>query len=206
MVRDCFWFLMPAIPSGVRSSVSKRYITIGERIETTTANRFEQALKRITAKDKEKPVIIFLRGEKGGDVYACLKIYQLLVTNPAPVITVAIDVVFSGFFFILEAGRFRFGTKKTRFIFHRAVQFFEGERLNTSDLHEYADLLYALDGTQIIIFSSRGRPVKKVIELFKRGATLGTLRALELKLIDGTVRRNSIPRMCEEILRKIKMS
>lgn len=195
---------MALIGPGIHYDINNRWITIGKRIKPITATHFENALKKITAADFQKPIIVFLHGVSGGDVYACLKIYELIESNSAPIFTVAVDIAFSGFFYILQAGYKRFATSETKLIFHRAVRFFDNQDMNAADLFKEAEFLLTFDSMQIVIFCKQGRPLKQVIKLFRRGATLDSAKALKLKLIDGVIKKSAIKNMCAQILNEVK--
>ncbi|MDP3725625.1 MAG: ATP-dependent Clp protease proteolytic subunit [bacterium] len=192
---------MITIENGIRYDRKSRWITVGERIEHITATQFENALKDITSTRSQKPIIVFLRGSRGGDIYPCLKIYEIIEHSKVPIFTIAVDIVFSGFFYILQAGQKRVATQETKLIFHRATQFFENNDMNAGDLREAADYLLMLDGAQLHIFCKHGRPIKKVISIFYIGATLTATEAQNLKLVDEIIEEDSIQKMCARVRR-----
>ena len=192
---------MVNIEGNIRYDRAGRWISVGKKIVPITATRFENALKDITSAKSQKPIIVFLRGRGGGELYPCLKIYGDMRNSEIPIFTVAVDVVFSGFFYILQTGQKRFATQKTKLMFHRTNKFFDNINMNANDLSKERDSLLMFDGTQIKIFCRRGRPVKRVIELFMKEATIYPTEARALKLIDEIIEKDTIKNMCARIRR-----
>ncbi|MBI2047607.1 MAG: ATP-dependent Clp protease proteolytic subunit, partial [Parcubacteria group bacterium] len=124
------------IDAGVHYNIHRRIITLGEIIEPVTSTHFEHALGKILLTNAQKPIVVFLRGKKGGDLHACLKIYELIDACNTPIYTVAVDIVFSGFFYILQGGKKRFATPKTKLIFHRTTLNFFDIDINAENLHK----------------------------------------------------------------------
>ena len=186
---------MPSVKDGVHYDVVNGWISIGNQIKNITAIQFEKALCKISRKKIKKPIIVFLDGKMGGDVYACIKIGELMENSQTPIFTIATNVVFSGFFYILQAGKKRFATPETKLIFHRVTQYYENVGMNASDMLEGAEALLLLDNMQLSLFFKRGRPLKKIFELFRKEARLTSAQALKFKLIDGIVPKSSLNKM-----------
>jgi ATP-dependent protease ClpP protease subunit len=127
----------------------------------------------------------------------------LIEKSKIPIFTVAIDVVYSGFFYILQAGQKRFATPNTKLTFHRAIKFFDNKEMNAADLYKEADFLSMLDGAQIHVFYRRGRSIESARRFFRVGATLTATGAKKLKLVDEIIEKDTMLRMCVLVRRKI---
>jgi len=189
-------------PKNVSYSVSSRRIIIQGEITNITATNFEQALKKIILDKKRKPIVVFINS-RGGDCFACLKIYHLIEEkSETPIFTVAFELARSGAFFITEAGRRRFAASRTEFKFHRTDNK-NHRRMNAIDHLQEADVLMLIDAQQLHIFCRRGRPTKEIFDLFRREATLNEKKALKLKLIDGIVKKCSFRCMHQRVLKQV---
>lgn len=178
----------------VRVNHAERCIYICGEITAITATNFEKHLSAL-AKEKSDPITVFLESP-GGDVFACLKIYQLIMNlreKKAPVHTAGFGAVESGAFFILQAGARRFATETTTFMFHRSARTYADERMNSSKLAEEANSLARIDAMQLLIYAKRGRPIRKIEELFSRDATITARQAQKLKLVDTIIADDGLP-------------
>lgn len=180
----------------IRVNHAERWIYIQGAITATTAVNFEKQLGKL-AKKNSAPVAVFLKS-CGGDVFACLKIHQIIVDAvgaQVPVHTVGLTIVRSGAFFILQAGARRFATKKTRFMFHRAIRNYSDSTMNSTALAEELRQLAVVDAAQLLIYIKRGHPSSVIEKLFSRDAEIDTSRARKLNLIDAVVARSSFSKM-----------
>lgn len=194
------------IDAGVHYNTNRRIITIGEVIEPMTSTNFEHALGKILLTNAQKPIIVFLQGKKGGDLHACLKIYELIDACNAPIYTVAVDVVFSGFFYILQGGKKRFATPKTKLIFHRSTLCFKEVDMNADGLHKEAEFLLMCEGLQLALFCKRGRPIKRILELFRKGSSLSAAKAKKMKLVDTVIPKSTLDKMSKQILKRVSIN
>ncbi len=181
---------MKRLPPKVQYSTKARRIIIQRKIDHGEASAFARALKRICQKDESAPIGVFVSGE-GGDIFACLQIYQLIHRSKTPIFTVARKKVSSGAFYIIQGGIKRFALKNTRLKFHNTVKSYESVTMNAKDLRIYCEMLTRMDAMQILIFSERGRPIKKIDQLFQAEATLTAQEAKKLKLIDAILPQES---------------
>ena len=171
----------------VRSDRAERRIHINGDITAATATNFEKQLRALAKKDSA-PIVVFLNS-RGGDFYACLKMYHLIMNlreKQTPVYTAGVDVVQSGAFFILQAGTRRFATKTTTFIFHRAVRQYTLS-MNTEQLTEEFQDLVIIDAAQLLIYTKRGHPIRKIKELFSQDARVSAKEARKLGLVDTII-------------------
>lgn len=172
----------------VRASRAKRWIYLQGEITAATATNFEKHLVAF-AKEKSGPITVFLESS-GGDTFACLKIYHLIMAYREKnllVHTAGRGAVKSGAFFILQAGARRFAAETATFMFHRSARTYKDERMNSSDLAEEVNFLNKIDAMQLIIYTKRGRPIRKIEELFSRDATISARQAQKLKLVDVVI-------------------
>ncbi|MBI2048970.1 MAG: ATP-dependent Clp protease proteolytic subunit [Parcubacteria group bacterium] len=186
----------------VRANRAKRWLYVQGEITPATATNFEKQLRAL-AKEGSAPIVVFLNS-RGGDVYACLKMYHLIMNlreKQTPVYTAGVNIVQSGAFFILQAGTRRFAMETTTFMFHCAVRHY-AESMNTARLMEEFQDLAIIDAMQLVIYTKRGRPIRKVKELFSRDETLTAEQARALHLVDAIIQGESanLPRLLARII------
>lgn len=178
----------------VRSLRAERRIHINGDITAATATNFEKQLAAL-AKENNEPILVFLESP-GGDTFACLKIYQLIMDLREKgflVNTAGIGAVESGAFFILQAGARRFTAKTATFLFHRAWRSYTDERMNATDLWKELNNLAVIDAQQLLIFTKRGHPIRKILELFSRDARVNAKEARKLNLVDTIITDDNEP-------------
>ena len=59
----------------------------------------------------------------------------------------------------------------------------------------YGEKVTVLDAVQLLIYTKRGRPIRKIHELFSRDATINTRDAQKLNLIDAVIASGSFSEM-----------
>lgn len=186
----------------VRVNRAKRWIYLHGDIATITATNFAKHLAALV-KENSEPIVVFLNSH-GGDFFACLKMYQDIMAlrdKKILVHTVGVNHVESGAFFILQAGVRRCALRTATFMFHRAIRHYTAS-MNTEDLMAEFEDLAVIDSAQLVIYTKRGRPIKKIKELFSRDATLTAREAHALKLVDEIIAGESenIPRILAKIV------
>lgn len=178
-------------PSDIpKADYGQRQIWLDGRVSARTAFVFESILKKMNSLGNDT-IRFFICGE-GGDFYACLKILNLIKFSTSKFVIVAFTKVRSGCFLITQAENCekRLAVPGTKFIFHHAVDNYSRIACKNveMDQHYYEERknrLQVVDAMQLLLFTQRGRPVKKILELFNRQAQLNVKIADELNLIDG---------------------
>lgn len=178
---------MKTVKDGVHYDKTSRWISIGKKIQKEELEEFERALNTLLLDSKEKPIIVFLSGEEGGGIFPCLTLLRLIENSPAPLFTVAVGTLFSGFLHVLQGGKKRFATADSELLLHRVTETFRDEHMNASDLYDLSEYLLMLDMAQVFIFCKRGAPYRDIVELLREEEDLSPKEALELKLIDAIV-------------------
>lgn len=59
----------------------------------------------------------------------------------------------------------------------------------------YGEKVTVLDAAQLLIYTKRGHPIRKIRELFERDATINTRDAQKLNLIDAVIASGSFSEM-----------
>lgn len=177
----------------------KRVIWLEGNIDNRAAFIIETIINKLN-KASHDPILLFITG-KGGDFYAVLKIMKMIENSPSKFIIIAFKEVLSGSFLLTQAKNAEsLAVPGTKFIFHNAVRVFEKEQLPKrflmaqKELTEEAKKLAVVDAIQLLIFSERGRPIKKIFDLFHNEAEIDIKKALELKLVDGILNKRDFLR------------
>ena len=100
----------------------------------------------------------------GGSYPESLEIYQIILNSRARIDVMVADKAFSGASLILQAGKKRIAFPEAKIGFHR------------------------------FIYTRRGRPVEKILELFNLGAQFTARTAKKLHLIDEIIKAKRRPK------------
>ena len=199
----------PVIIGKKRSVVcdkKRRLIIIQNSITEATPVNFERALLKLLKK-KRKPIIVMVTGP-GGDAFASFKIYHIIrkYCHQATITTVGYNkLVCSGALLILQAGEYRFLSKKPVLGMHQAEGIFSpNSRMNIHSCAFHLTLLSRIDGQQLHILTERGRPIKKIYRLFNRDASISPANALRLNLIDGVIKSGNLTKIYELVLQELR--
>jgi ATP-dependent protease ClpP protease subunit len=191
--------------SFLKNNAERRVMWLQGTITNQTAFAFESVLKKLN-RDNHKDLTLFISGE-GGDFYACLKIIHLINSSPSKFVIIAFDKVRSGCFFLTQAEKCkkRLAVPGTKFVFHHAVDTYVKSKLAKAIVMSQFDYeagrrkLQAIDAVQVLLFSQKGKPIKRIFELFEKEAALSVRTALNLGLIDGTFSGTNFLR-CKELI------
>jgi len=165
----------------------ERFIWLDGEINPKVAYQFKRMLSKLN-RLKCAPITFYIRGP-GGNSYSAFHIMNEINNSDSPVATVAHGYVGSGCFTITQAGAHRLALAGTKFIFHLAESAFEGKYSGiiemTQSWHiDNLERLKLIDGAQLCWFSKKGRPIKKIFDLFKAETVLTVPKARKLHLID----------------------
>lgn len=168
----------------------RRIIWLEGQISSQTALIFESVLKKLN-KINHDDIHFFINGP-GGDFYACLKMIKLIKSSQSKFVIVPFGVVRSGHFFLTQAEncKQRLAVTGTKFVFHHAVDIFLRQKLSRvtmgqNDYEKRRKILQLIDAAQVVLFCEKGRPIRKIFELFNQEATISTGLAKRINLIDG---------------------
>lgn len=173
----------------------RRFIWLeGERpLTSSLAEGVVKILNKLN-KISHKPVIFYIKGV-GGDMYAFTKIAHMIENLESPVAFVAFDFVRSGCFWITQCGDACSAVAGTKFTFHHAVHHWSGKtEMSQDDYLKGFDRLKLIDAVQFWLFTRRGSPVKAILRLFEREATIFVKEAIKLKLVVGVYNKDSFER------------
>ncbi len=160
-----------------------RTIWLDGSISVKIAKKFKKALSRLN-KISYKHIIFYIRGP-GGDPYATFTMMGDMSMSVSPIVTVSNDYVRSGCFTITQAGSIRLALKGTKFYFHPAIATISKGSITQDHLVGMVEGLRLLDAVQLVWFSRKGRPVKKIHNLLISEATIGLSKAIKHKIMDG---------------------
>ena len=153
-----------------------------------------------------KPITFYISGV-GGDAYAFIKLAHMIEKIESPVTFVAFGSVCSGCFWITQCGNACFAVASAKFMFHRAVVYCRSGKTNMSqrDFFDGLKQLMLIDAVQFWIFTRRGSPVKTILKLFEREATISVQKAIELNLVSEVYDNNDFDKdkkRAEELARE----
>jgi ATP-dependent protease ClpP protease subunit len=178
----------------VMADYSNRYIMINlprgrGAIHEGTAEGVERVLEKMNRLSNTM-IRFFLHGHDGGDFYACLKIAQAIAYSTSPVTMVPFIRVRSGAFWLTQAGERCIAVPGTRFIFHHATDYFAAQnlrnrKLSQKDYAQRVEELIRIDAMQLLFFTKRGRPIRRIFELFGREASMSISEVRRLGLVQG---------------------
>jgi ATP-dependent protease ClpP protease subunit len=193
----------------VMADYKRRYIMIdlpkgSGAIHEGIAEGADRILTKMNHGGPSQPIMFFLHVHDGGDFYACLKIAQSVARSSSPVIMVPFIRVRSGGFLLTQAGEGCFATPGTRFIFHHATDYFlaqnlKDHKLSQKDYEHRMNNLKRIDAMQLIFFTKRGRPIKRIFDLFGKEANLSTAHAKRLGLVQDVFDLGELKRIRAEL-------
>lgn len=145
----------------------------------------ENAINLMQKKNPRARIGVYL-SSRGGLYQESLEIYQIIWNSQARIDVIAVDKAFSGAFLILQAGVKRMTFPEAVMRFHKAegMPDLENTNLNAEGFFKMAIECTEIDAVQRIIFTVRGRPVRKVLQLFHKEAEITAGEAMRLRLID----------------------
>lgn len=170
----------------------RNFIWLDGSITPKVALMFQKALARLN--DKAPSYIIFYIRGVGGDPYSAFSMMGDIANSRAPVSVVAHDYVRSGCFLITQAADYRLALKGTKFTFHSAefdLSEYESAKVKAMTQEEVYGAMHSLrliDGVQLAWFLKKGRPIKHIISLLLKDATISLGTAKRLKLMDDYYR------------------
>ena len=182
-------------------NIEKRFIFLREGIFPITQTLITNAIKRLQDADPNKKINFYITGV-GGDSHVSFRIYQAMRRTSMVVNTICVDFVKSGSLLISQAGKKRFATEETKFIFHMArdtedgiMEVLKNEDLNGEKHLKMAKNLFLLDAMQLLILGEKGRPFSEIKNLLSTNAEISAEKALQLNLIDGILPKSKIPKI-----------
>lgn len=170
----------------VQYKIAERTIMMRGAVRKSTPGLLKKALDAMLKTDENGNISVFIESE-GGDFYSAVEAHQVLGADIKPKIyTIAGGHVDSCALLILQGGNRRLSYPDARFGVHRTSAF-PGRRLNAIELSRLMLTCLEKDAVQKLILTERGRPVKKIIEMFYQERTLTAKEALRYKLIDEII-------------------
>lgn len=169
----------------VRHDLKNRRIYLVGEVIRGTARIVEKAINLMQKKDQRALITLCLSSE-GGLYSESLEIYQIIWNGQAHIDIMVADKAFSGAFLILQAGKKRIAFSGAKMGFHKALGWPDLRKgpFNYDAYMAMAKECLEIDTFQRFIFTRRGRPVKKILELFNLGAQFTAKEAKKFNLID----------------------
>lgn len=169
----------------VRYNLKHRRIYLVGEVVCGMSRLVENAINLMQKKNPRARIGVYL-SSIGGLYPESLEIYQIIWNSQARIDVIAVDKAFSGAFLILQAGERRMAFPEATMRFHKAegMPNLKNANLNAEGFFNMAVECIEIDAMQRLIFTVRGRPVRKVLQLFHNEAEITADDAKRLHLID----------------------